>query len=68
MNPNPDKHKLVTGSTGYLGSSLDGEQLCRGYRVIVVDDGGREMLNALRAGLTLEPYNPRYRNAQFIVQ
>jgi hypothetical protein len=25
-------------------------------------------LNALRAGLIREPYNSRYRNAQFIVQ
>jgi nucleoside-diphosphate-sugar epimerase len=33
-----------------------------------VDDGVREVLHALRTGLIREPHNPRYRNAQFIVQ
>jgi nucleoside-diphosphate-sugar epimerase len=33
-----------------------------------LDDGVRDVLNALRMGLIREPQNPRYRNAQFIVQ
>lgn len=33
-----------------------------------VDDGIREVLHALRQGLIRDPRNPRYRNAQFIVQ
>ncbi|MDD5468539.1 MAG: NAD(P)-dependent oxidoreductase [Anaerolineales bacterium] len=33
-----------------------------------VDDGIREVLNALRSGIIREPYDQRYRNAQFIVQ
>lgn len=33
-----------------------------------VDDGIREVLNALRRGLFQDPENQRYRNAQFIVQ
>jgi nucleoside-diphosphate-sugar epimerase len=33
-----------------------------------LDDGVREVLNALRSGLIRDPYSPRYRNAQFIVQ
>ena len=33
-----------------------------------VDDGIREVLHALRQGIIREPRNPKYRNAQFIVQ
>lgn len=33
-----------------------------------LDDGVREVLHALRTGLIPDPQNPRYRNAQFIVQ
>jgi len=33
-----------------------------------LDDGVREVLFALRSGLIQDPQNPRYRNAQFIVQ
>jgi nucleoside-diphosphate-sugar epimerase len=33
-----------------------------------IDDGVREVLNVLRSGLIQDPQNPRYRNAQFIVQ
>ncbi len=33
-----------------------------------VDDGVREVLNALRSGLISNPNDPRYRNARFIVQ
>jgi len=33
-----------------------------------VDDGVREIVNALRTGLIREPLHERYRNAQFIVQ
>lgn len=33
-----------------------------------LDDGVREVLYALRTGLIPDPQNPRYRNAQFIVQ
>lgn len=33
-----------------------------------LEDGVRDVLNALRMGLIREPHNPRYRNAQFIVQ
>ena len=33
-----------------------------------VDDGVREVLNALRLGLIRNPQDQRYRNAQFIVQ
>ncbi len=35
---------------------------------LTVDDGVREVVNALRFGLIREPLNERYRNAQFIVQ
>jgi hypothetical protein len=33
-----------------------------------VDDGVREVLNALKSGLIRDPLDERYRNAQFIVQ
>jgi nucleoside-diphosphate-sugar epimerase len=33
-----------------------------------VDDGIREVLHALRFGIIRDPKNPRYRNAQFVVQ
>jgi hypothetical protein len=32
------------------------------------DDGIREVLHAVRTGLISNPHDPRYRNAQFIVQ
>jgi nucleoside-diphosphate-sugar epimerase len=32
------------------------------------DDGIREVLHAIRTGLISDPYDPRYRNAQFIVR
>jgi nucleoside-diphosphate-sugar epimerase len=32
------------------------------------DDGIREVLHAIRTGLISDPHDPRYRNAQFIVQ
>ena len=35
---------------------------------LTVDDGVREVVNALRLGLIREPQHERYRNAQFIVQ
>jgi nucleoside-diphosphate-sugar epimerase len=35
---------------------------------LTIDDGIREVLNALRSGLIRDPYDQRYRNAQFIVQ
>jgi nucleoside-diphosphate-sugar epimerase len=34
----------------------------------MVNDGVREVLNALRLGVVRDPSNPRYRNADFIVQ
>jgi nucleoside-diphosphate-sugar epimerase len=33
-----------------------------------VDDGVREVLHALKAGMIRDPFDERYRNAQFIVQ
>jgi nucleoside-diphosphate-sugar epimerase len=33
-----------------------------------VDDGVREVLHALQDGLIKDPQDPRFRNAQFIVQ
>ena len=36
--------------------------------VLTVDDGVREVLDALRLGLIRNPQDQRYRNAQFIVQ
>lgn len=40
-----------------------------GFRAeFTMDDGVREVLNALRTGLIRDPHNSRYRNAQFIVQ
>jgi nucleoside-diphosphate-sugar epimerase len=40
-----------------------------GYKTtLTVDDGVREVVNALRLGLIREPQHERYRNAQFIVQ
>jgi nucleoside-diphosphate-sugar epimerase len=35
---------------------------------LTIDDGVREVLNALRSGLIRDPQDQRYRNAQFIVQ
>jgi len=35
---------------------------------LTVEDGVREVLNALRLGLIREPQHERYRNAQFVVQ
>ena len=35
---------------------------------LTVDDGVRELLNALRTGLIRDPQDVRYRNAVFIVQ
>lgn len=35
---------------------------------LTVEDGVREVLNALRSGIISEPQDQRYRNAQFIVQ
>jgi nucleoside-diphosphate-sugar epimerase len=35
---------------------------------LTIDDGIREVLNALRLGLIRDPQDQRYRNAQFIVQ
>ncbi len=40
-----------------------------GYKTtLTVDDGVREVVNALRTGLIRNPHDERYRNAQFIVQ
>ncbi|HEY3311117.1 MAG TPA: NAD(P)-dependent oxidoreductase [Anaerolineales bacterium] len=36
--------------------------------LLTVDDGVREVVNALRLGLIREPQHERYRNAQFIVR
>lgn len=38
------------------------------YAHLTVDDGVREVLQALRSGLIRDPYDTKYRNAQFIVQ
>lgn len=35
---------------------------------LTIDDGVREVLNALRTGMIRDPKDERYRNAQFIVQ
>jgi nucleoside-diphosphate-sugar epimerase len=35
---------------------------------LTVDDGVREVLHVLRDGIIKDPDNPRYRNAQFLVQ
>ncbi len=46
----PQKHVLVTGGAGYIGSSLTGELLRQGYRVTVVDEllfGGEGLLSYL---------------------
>lgn len=40
-----------------------------GYQTqLTVDDGVREVLHALQDGLIKDPHDPRFRNAQFIVQ
>jgi hypothetical protein len=36
--------------------------------LLTPEDGVREVLHAIRNGLISDPQNPRYRNAQFIVQ
>ena len=49
--------------------SFDKIQRTLGYKTTrVVDDGVREVLHALKAGLLRQPGDERYRNAQFIVQ
>ncbi len=35
---------------------------------LTVDDGVRELVNALKTGLIRNPYDERYRNAHFVVQ
>lgn len=47
MNAGAQKHILITGGAGYIGSMLSGELLRKGYRVTVVDDllfGGESLL------------------------
>lgn len=46
-SPKDQKHVLLTGGAGYIGSHLAGELLRRGYAVTVVDDllyGGESLL------------------------
>jgi nucleoside-diphosphate-sugar epimerase len=49
--------------------SFDKVRNVLGFRTSMdVDDGVREVLHALKAGLIRHPLDERYRNAQFIVQ
>jgi nucleoside-diphosphate-sugar epimerase len=45
-----DKHVILTGGAGYIGSYLTGELLRQGYQVMVIDDllfGGESLLSYL---------------------
>jgi nucleoside-diphosphate-sugar epimerase len=48
--PSPERHVLITGGAGYIGSLLTGELLREGYRVTVLDSllfGGESLLGYL---------------------
>ncbi len=63
------KDMTFGGDMGDITVSFARVRTQLGYKTMhKLDDGVREILNALRTGLIREPYNPRYRNAQFIVQ
>jgi nucleoside-diphosphate-sugar epimerase len=63
------KDMTFGGDMGDITVSFARVRAQLGYKTMhKLDDGVREILNALRTGLIREPYNPRYRNAQFIVQ
>lgn len=63
------KDMTFGGDMRDISVSFEKIQSALGFRASLdVDDGIREVLNALRSGIIREPGNPRYRNAQFIVQ
>ena len=48
--PSPERHVLITGGAGYIGSLMTGELLREGYRVTVLDSllfGGESLLGYL---------------------
>ena len=67
MHTNFDRHVLVTGGAGYIGSVTCEALLCAGYRVRVLDCllyGGRSLLGLVRPGFSF--VNGDVRNAKTV--
>lgn len=63
------KDMTFGGDMRDISVSFDKIEAGLGYQAcLTVDDGVREVLSALRTGLISSPQDPKYRNAQFIVQ
>jgi nucleoside-diphosphate-sugar epimerase len=57
------------GDIGDIAVSFERIRRALGFEAkLTVDDGVREVVNALRTGIIREPQHERYRNAQFLVQ
>ena len=66
---NQDNHVTFGGDMRDITVSFEKIHRELGFAsTLTVDDGVREVLNALRLGLIREPQHERYRNAQFVVQ
>ena len=63
------KDMTFGGDMGDITVSFEKVYKNLGFKAeLTLEDGVRDVLNALRMGLIREPHDPRYRNAQFIVQ